>query len=338
MTDLIAAAAAAVDYDAWTSTADGYLIPQVTTDTMIHGMLQMLDLEPGMRVLEVGTGSGYSGALLSRIVGADGHVVSVDIDPSLVERARVLHDRAGHTNVEVHAADGFEGWQASGPYDRIVGWVTPHVVPSAWVKQAKPGAVLVTPVKIADVAGTNAVVRCTLDGQIHGGELHPGSFIEMAPEVIIDFGMPIRYVDAVDRQADGQPWWVSGHRLHEQPAEVAQKLLDELVEAEPEQGFFDQGADRWRAFTAFVLASTDDVASAGGPRGWGIGLATADSLAVSLSNGGLLVAGTDDTKNSLAELLAQWRRTGEPDLAMLKPSFAVDDDGWAVRPEVGRGV
>jgi len=182
VTDLIAAAAAAVDYDDWTTTEDGDLIPQVTTDTTIHGMLRMLDLQPGMRVMEVGTGSGYSGALLSRIVGVDGHLVSVDIDPSLVERARALHGRAGHTNVEVHAADGFEGWEASGPYDRIVGWVTPHVLPNAWVQQATPGAVLVTPVKIADVAGTNAVVRCTLDGGIRGGELHPGSFIEMAPE------------------------------------------------------------------------------------------------------------------------------------------------------------
>ncbi|MGQ0838009.1 protein-L-isoaspartate O-methyltransferase family protein [Actinokineospora sp.] len=339
MTDLIAAAATAVDYTAWTTTENGDLIPQITTDTTIHTMLGLLDLEPGMRVMEIGTGSGYSGALLSEIVGPNGHVVSVDIDPALVERARARHDEAGHGNIEVHAADGFEGWADSAPYDRIVGWVTPHVIPSAWARQARQGAVLVTPVKIADVAGTNAVVRCTLDDEINGGELHPGSFIEMAPDVITNFGLPIRYVDAVRRLPDCPSWWISAHQLHDRSSSVADNLLDSLSRADLEPGFFDQGADGWRAFTAFVLASaTDEAASAGGPLGWGIGVATPESVAVSLSNGGLLFAGTDDARNSLTDLLAQWRKDGEPDYTKLTPSYSHGGDGWTVRPEVATRV
>lgn len=52
------------------------MVPQITTDTTIHAMLRLLDIQPGMPVMEISTGSGCSGALLSRIVGSDGHGVS----------------------------------------------------------------------------------------------------------------------------------------------------------------------------------------------------------------------------------------------------------------------
>lgn len=336
MTDLVTAVAATIDYDDWTTTDNGDLIPQITTDTTIHDMLRLLDVQPGMTVMEIGTGSGYSGSLLSGIVGANGHVVSIDIDPSLVERARARHQQAGHTNIELHASDGFNGWEASAPFDRIVGWVTPHVLPTAWVEQAKPGTVIVTPVKIADVAGTNAIVRCVVDsGTVRDGELHPGSFIEMAPEVITDLGLPIRYVDAVRRLPEGPPWWISAHQLHHKPNSVAEHLLDRLVDAEPEPEFFDRQTGDWRAFTTFLLASTPNLASVGGTPGWGIGMATPDSIAVSLSNGALLAAGTDQARDELTTTLNEWRALGNPGLKDLPPCFTADEDGWAVRPRLG---
>ncbi|MGH3907230.1 MAG: protein-L-isoaspartate O-methyltransferase family protein [Pseudonocardiaceae bacterium] len=334
MTDLVAAMVAGVDYDAWTRTADGGLVPQITTDTTIHGMLRMLDVQPGMRVMEIGTGSGYSGALLSRIVGSEGHVVSLDIDADLIERACVLHEQARHANIELHTSDGFQGCASAGPFDRIVGWVTPHVLPMAWVGQAKPGAVVVTPVKIADVAAANAVVRCVVDGDVGAGELYPGNFIEMASEIITEFGLPIRYVDAVRRCPEGQPWWISGHRLHGQPPMVAQRLLDQVVRAEPEREFFNRGSDDWRAFTAFLPTCTSNLASVGGTCGWGMGTTTAESIAVSLSNGSLLAAGTDEARHELTRVLKQWRELGEPALCDLKPSFTPDEDGWVVRPQL----
>lgn len=336
MTDLVTTVAATIDYDDWTTTDDGDLVPQITTDTTIHDMLRLLDLQPGMTVMEIGTGSGYSGSLLSGVVGANGHVVSVDIDPGLIERARARHEQAGHINIELHAADGFNGWAAAAPFDRIVGWVAPHVLPTAWVEQAKLGAVIVTPVKIADVAGTNAIVRCVVDGgTVRDGELHPGSFIEMAPEIITELGLPIRYVDAVRRLPDGPPWWISAHQLHHQPNTVAEQLLAQLAEAEPKPEFFDRQAGDWRAFTAFLLASTTNPASVGGARGWGIGTAASDSIAVSLSNGALLATGTDEACDELTGALNEWRKLGEPILANLTPSFTADENGWAVRSHLG---
>lgn len=334
MTDLVAAVAAVVDYDAWTTTEDGEVVPQITTDTTIHAMLRLLDIQPGMRVMEIGTGSGYSGALLSRIVGSYGHVVSIDIDAGLIERARARHKQARHSNIELHVSDGFHGWVGERPFDRIVGWVTPHVLPKAWVEQAGPGTVIVTPVKIADVAVANAVVRCVAEGDIRDGELHPGSFIEMSTEVITEFGLPIRYVDAVRRIPDGPPWWISGHQLHDQPPTVAQRLLDQLIDAEPERGFFDQGSVDWRGFTAFLLALTINPVSIGGAHGWGVGTATHDSIAVSLTNGGLLAAGDNEARDELDNLLQEWHELGEPGIIDFAPSFTRDEDGWVVHPQL----
>lgn len=121
-----------------------------------------------------------------------------------------------------------------------------------------------TPVKITDVVVANAVVRCVADGDIRDGELHPGSFIEMSPKIVTEFGLPIRYVDAVRRFPDRPPWWISGHQLHAQPPTVARRLLDQLIDAEPEPGFLHQGGADWRGFTAFLLASTINSASMGG--------------------------------------------------------------------------
>lgn len=336
MTDLVTAVAATIDYDDWTTTDDGELVPQITAETTIHNMLRLLDIRPGMTVMEIGTGSGYSGSLLSGIVGAHGHIVSIDIDPGLVERARARHNQAGHTNIELHASDGFNGWQASAPFDRIVGWVTPHVLPTAWVEQAKPGTVIVTPVKIAEVAGANAVVRCVVDaGTVRHGELHPGSFIEMAPEIISELGLPVRYVDAVRRSPDGPPSWISAQRLHHQPITVAERLLAQLAEAESEPEFFDRHAADWRAFTAFLLASTTNPATAGGAHGWGIGTAAPDSVAVSLSSGALLTAGADAAREELTKALSDWQKLGEPGFASLASTFVADEGGWAVRPQLG---
>ena len=331
MSDIVTAT---VDYDTWVKTDEGHTVPQSTADKRSRSMVDMLDVHPGVRVLEIGTGSGYSGAVLSRIVGDTGHVVSIDVDAALTERATALHAQAGHTNVEVHTADGFGGWPPAAPVDRIVGWATPHVLPASWVEQAAPEAVIVTPVKIADVACANALVRCTIDGGIRDGELHPGNFIEMAPGVITELAMPVRYVDAVHRSEGGAPWWISARLLHDQPREVATRLLTQIREAEPQAGFFTGGRDQWEAFNAFVLARTETPGSLGTANGWGIGVASIDGIAVVLPGGALVAAGTSQAHDELAGLFAEWHELGEPGHAILAPTFVANEDSWTVRATV----
>jgi protein-L-isoaspartate(D-aspartate) O-methyltransferase len=70
-----------VDRNEFVYREDGSLIPQITADHGIQAGLELLDVQEGHRVLEIGTGSGYSTALLAHLVGQNGSVVSLDIEP-----------------------------------------------------------------------------------------------------------------------------------------------------------------------------------------------------------------------------------------------------------------
>ena len=111
--------------------------------TVMAIMLEQLQLEPGMRVLEVGTGSGYNAAILSELTGVDGHVVSVDIDRSLVSEARMNLTAAGFEAVEVAYCDGSMGYSQGAPYDRIIVTADARDVSPHWVEQMADSGVLV---------------------------------------------------------------------------------------------------------------------------------------------------------------------------------------------------
>lgn len=333
MTGLVQAAAADVDHAYWVTTSSGDTVPQSTNPATIATMLRLLDLERGMRVLEIGTGSGYSGALLASAVGTSGHVVSIDVDADLVDRATDLHSRAGNHNIEVHAADGLEGWTGGAPYDRIVGWTTPHLLPRTWVEQTTPGGIIVTPVKIAEVALANALVRCRITGgRPTDLDLHAGSFIEMTSHTVTDFAVPLRYVNAVHRVSDEPPVWISARALHDQPTAIADALAAELPAATPEAGFLNPS--QRASFTAYLLATTLLPASAGTPHGWGIGVAARKSIAVVLHDGSLLAAGGEEAVAELAALREHWRAwqdPDQPDYERITATVDLDADGWIVR-------
>jgi protein-L-isoaspartate(D-aspartate) O-methyltransferase len=111
-------------------------------------MLEQLHLEPGLRVLEIGAGTGYNAALMAFIVGEAGQVVSVDIDADTVEKARAHLAAAGYARVLVLCADGGQGYADAAPYDRIILSVGASDVLAAWREQLKPGGRIVLPLSI----------------------------------------------------------------------------------------------------------------------------------------------------------------------------------------------
>ncbi len=183
-----------------------------------------------------------------------------------------------------------------------------------------------TLVKIARVASTNAVLRCRVAGGEPGeAALHPGSFVEMAPEVMTSPGTPIRHVDAVRSRDDGTATWISGHRLHGWPRRALEPLLNGLESALSEPGFLDP--DDVEAFTAFLLAVDDDPASAGSSDGHGLG-----GVAVPLPDGGLLAIGSREARGRLERPAtggSSWAdpATGTSSLPSPPPRRA----GWSAR-------
>jgi protein-L-isoaspartate(D-aspartate) O-methyltransferase len=105
--------------------------------------VELLQLKPEARVLEVGTGTGYAAAILTQIAH---EVFSVGVIPELAATARLRLAREGYQNVHVKLGDGALGWREYGPYDAIVVPSIGARVPPALVEQLVEGGVLVMPV------------------------------------------------------------------------------------------------------------------------------------------------------------------------------------------------
>lgn len=128
--------------------------------SLMTRMLESLDVRDGHRVLEVGTGAGYNAALLCHRLGDD-RVFSVDVEPELIELARVRLAKLGYRPTLV-ARDGARGLPEHAPFDRIIATCAVPAVPWAWIAQTKIGGVVLVDVKLLGQHGS--LVRLTRTG------------------------------------------------------------------------------------------------------------------------------------------------------------------------------
>jgi protein-L-isoaspartate(D-aspartate) O-methyltransferase len=106
-------------------------------------MTEILEAEPGMKVLEVGTGSGYQAAVLAAI-GCE--VYTVEIFEDLATRARERLERLGYGGATVRHADGHYGWSEEAPFDAVIVTAAAGYIPPALVEQLRPGGRMIIPV------------------------------------------------------------------------------------------------------------------------------------------------------------------------------------------------
>ncbi|OGW78681.1 MAG: protein-L-isoaspartate O-methyltransferase, partial [Omnitrophica bacterium GWA2_52_8] len=107
-------------------------------------MTEALQLKPGDKVLEVGTGSGYQAAVLSRLAG---EVYSVEIIPELAQQAAEKLETLGFTNITVKEGNGYEGWLEHAPFDAVIVTAAPNHIPEKLIEQLRdPGGRMIVPV------------------------------------------------------------------------------------------------------------------------------------------------------------------------------------------------
>ncbi|MFE2294263.1 methyltransferase domain-containing protein [Streptomyces sp. NPDC059452] len=111
--------------------------------SVVFPMLEDLDVRPGDRVLEVGTGTGWTAALMAHRLGV-ANVVTVEVDGAVADRARVALRDFG-LPVKVVSGDGLKGYPEGGPYDRIIATCGVRGIPGAWLRQIRPGGIIVAP-------------------------------------------------------------------------------------------------------------------------------------------------------------------------------------------------
>ncbi len=162
---------------------DGLPSSSTSMPALMATMLELLELRPGMRVLEIGTGTGYNAALIAEVVGDPKLVVTVDIQDDVASQARSLLAGAGYSQIAVLALDGFFGFPEAAPYDRIVATVGCPDISPHWLDQLAPEGRMLIPLRHRNANPLHQIWR---DEVIRGMVVGFSGFMRMEGELHVD--------------------------------------------------------------------------------------------------------------------------------------------------------
>jgi protein-L-isoaspartate(D-aspartate) O-methyltransferase len=148
---------------------------------IVAWMTELLELEPGYKVLEIGTGSGYQAAILAELGYVE--VYSIEIIPELAERAKEDLRKAGYEGLNLKQDDGYYGWEEHAPFDAIIVTAAPDHMPLPLVQQLKDGGIMVIP--IGPPGWYQTLWRITnISGELVAENLGPVGFVPFTGEGI----------------------------------------------------------------------------------------------------------------------------------------------------------
>ncbi|MET8544641.1 ATP-grasp peptide maturase system methyltransferase [Kitasatospora sp. NPDC004799] len=186
-----------------------------TMPVTVVDMIERLDVEDGHRVLEIGTGTGYSSALMCHRLGED-NVTTVEVDPDVAARADAALEAVGFSTWTV-TGDGLLGHPRRAPYDRVIATCAVSRIPYTWIRQTKPGGIVLTTVGSWGYGTGLAKVVVSDDGTAEGRIVDRSSFMQARSQAAVpiagDLSARTAYPDS------------------ERPAEVPPTILGEWMPA-----------------------------------------------------------------------------------------------------------
>jgi len=139
-------------------------------------MTDLLGAEPGSKILEIGTGSGYQAAVLATLVK---RVCTMEIIPQLGLRAKDRLASLGYRNVKCRIGDGYHGWPEEGPFDGILVTAAADHIPPPLIRQLKPGGRMILPVGHPFAVQQLIMVQKSLHGEVRSQQILPVRFVPL---------------------------------------------------------------------------------------------------------------------------------------------------------------
>jgi len=139
-------------------------------------MAEMLEIEPGDKVLEIGTGSGYHAAVLSELTP---YVYSIEIVEPLGVQAAEVYEKLGYHTIETKIGDGYYGWEEHAPFDKIIVTAAAGHIPPPLIEQLNPGGIIAIPVGSPYQTQILMRVMKSEDGDIRTERVLPVRFVPM---------------------------------------------------------------------------------------------------------------------------------------------------------------
>jgi protein-L-isoaspartate(D-aspartate) O-methyltransferase len=304
--------------------------------TIMAEMLERLALEPGMRVLEIGAGTGYNAALLTEVVGPRGRVDTIDIDRDTANRARRALRRGGY-RAHVHVADGRLGFAARAPYDRIIVTASSDTVPRAWFDQLVEGGAVEVPLRLREAAGAHVVASLEKHGDgFRSVSVVSGGFMPLRDAD--DPGVPpsMRALSVMDLTGErpAQLRQLSGASLARLSARAKRRLVAVSLD-EPRRTRLSVDANRSGLVTYLSITLPAASVAAVSPD-WGVGVVARDGASLAYVAGTSLFAhGRPAAERELDAAVRRWTELGGPSAEALRITVSYDGTTPRVRSRYG---
>jgi protein-L-isoaspartate(D-aspartate) O-methyltransferase len=312
----------------------GEKIPQTSNPLIISSMLNLLEVNEGDSVLEIGTGSGYSTALLASLVGSSGNIVSIDIVPELVTRASTIFNKQGLDFVKIVQGDGRKGAINEAPYDRIIAWATGEFISSDLIEQLSSDGIIIAPINLFPLLSTTVIVRLKKsNGSLIGEKVIPGGFVNLSNEPQQQWMGPFDCADILLTNNKEPYLGISSQWLKDLELKDRTKYIHKLFSVNiSHENLFNSDEDI-NDFKVFLLAKNPDGLTTMFSKEYGstFGFSESKGLAlVSLRTKKCIYNGNPSSLDILKDWIKDWRNSGQPGYEQLIPYVEKTNNGWRI--------